>query len=94
MSEIKNVKDGVLIEFKVKPNSSKFKIEKKEEDIIIYCKSPPENNKANQEIIGELKILVNHQVKMVRGFKSKIKTIVIYNMTKKEFEEMIKWFKH
>ena len=79
----------LIIQVKVKPNSPKFKIEKKNGDIIIYCKSLPEDNKANREIIKELKKLTNQEVKIIKGLTLKKKSIVIYNMEKEEFEKMI-----
>ena len=44
---------------------------------IIYCKSSPERNKANREIIKELEKLTGCQVRIVGGLTSKKKRIVI-----------------
>jgi len=89
MSEIKKIQDKLIIEVKVKPNSPEFKIERKNRSIIIYCKSSPEDNKANREIIKELKKLTNKEVRIVKGLTSKKKSIVIYNIGKGEFEKLI-----
>jgi len=78
-----------VIEAKIKPNSSRFKVEKKD-GYIIYCKSSPEQNKANQEIIKELEKLTKTRVKIIRGLTSKKKNILLYNITEEEFEKMIK----
>ena len=77
MSEIKKIGNGLTIEVKVKPNSPKFKIEKKNGNIIIHCKSLPEDNKANREIIKRLERLTNREVRIVKGLTSKKKSIVI-----------------
>ena len=82
-------KDKIIVELKVKPNSPKFKIEKKNNQIIIYCKSPPEQNKANREIIKELKKLTGCQVEITSGLTSKKKKIIIHNITEKELEELV-----
>ena len=90
MSEMKKIENGLIIQVKVKPNSPKFKIEKKNGDIIIHCKSPPEDNKANREIIKKLKKTTNQEVGIVKGLTSKKKSILLYNIGEEEFEKMIK----
>jgi hypothetical protein len=48
-------KSMMLLHIKVKPNSSKQKIEKlDEENYLVHLKSPPQNNKANIELINFL----------------------------------------
>jgi uncharacterized protein (TIGR00251 family) len=79
----------MILQIKVKPNSPTFRIENKNGQIIIYCKSPPESNKANREIVKELTNLTDRQVKIIRGLTSKKKTILIHNITEEEFIEMV-----
>ena len=86
MSSIQQVREGIIFTAKIKPNSRKFKIEKD----TIYCKSPPEDNKANMEIIKELERLTSQQVRIIRGLTSKKKRILIHNITENEFNELIK----
>lgn len=74
---------------KVKPNSPEFKISKFSETVIIYTQNQPENNKANIEIIKELSSLFGKSVRILRGLKSKDKTIMIEGITQKEFEKAI-----
>jgi len=68
----------MLLNIKVKPNSLKSEFD--ESNNIAFLKSPPQDNKANIEVI---KLLAKHfkvsssQVKIVRGFTSKEKTIKI-----------------
>ena len=50
-------------------------------------------NKANEEIVKELRRFTSRQVKIIKGFTSRKKSIVVQNMTEKEFEELIKWWK-
>jgi len=84
MSEVKNL----VIQAKVKPNSQKFKIEFKDQ-FIIHCKSLPEKNKANLEIIKELEKKLKTKVEIIRGLKSKNKSILIHNITQDELKRMI-----
>ena len=79
----------MLLNAKVKPNSPKFKIEKKDNQIIIYCKSPPEQNKANIEIIKELEKLTKQEVRIIKGLTSKKKSIIIHNITERELNELV-----
>ncbi len=79
----------MLLNARIKPNSPKFKIEKKNNQIIIYCKSPPENNRANQEIVKELQKLTKQEVRIIKGLTSKKKSIIIYNITKRELNELV-----
>lgn len=90
MFGVKTLENGVIIKVKVKPNSPKFKIEKRDSRIIIYCKSPPENNEANREIVKELEKLIGRKVKIARGLTSNKKSIIVHNITEKEFKKLIK----
>ncbi|NCN38948.1 MAG: DUF167 domain-containing protein [Candidatus Aenigmarchaeota archaeon] len=76
---------NLTIEIKAIPNSPLFRIEKKNNQVIIHCKSPPEQNKANLEIVKELGRLTGSRVKIVKGLRSKRKTIVIDDISEEEF---------
>lgn len=58
---------------RIRPNSDKFSIE----GDIIRVKTKPENNQANIEIIKELHKITGKEVKIIKGLKSKNKTILI-----------------
>jgi uncharacterized protein (TIGR00251 family) len=70
----------MLLKIKVKPNSSKSEFDEK--NSLAYLKSPPQDNKANMELI---KLLAKHfhvsssQVKIKKGLTNKEKTIEIKN---------------
>jgi uncharacterized protein (TIGR00251 family) len=72
----------------VKPNSPKFSIEAGDR-IIINCKSKPEGNKANTEIVRELEKLFKREVKIIKGLKSKKKVILIDGISESQFREMV-----
>ncbi|MBN1216698.1 MAG: DUF167 domain-containing protein [Candidatus Lokiarchaeota archaeon] len=77
----KNGESIYIINILVKPNSSKQKLEIDGEFLVVYLKSPPENNKANKELIQLLrkKLKVSsEQIRFSSGMKSKQKRIKIH----------------
>jgi len=67
----------LIIKVKVKPNSKKQEVKEENGIYIVRLKSPPENNKANVELI---KLLTKHfrkSLKIKSGFTSKNKTVEI-----------------
>jgi len=64
------------IEIKVKPNSGKSEIIRKD-GYIAFLKSPPENNKANIELIQLARKKFQSEVRIVSGFTSKKKVVEI-----------------
>jgi uncharacterized protein (TIGR00251 family) len=68
------------IKIKVKPNCREQDVEKKEEYYAVKLKSPPENNKANMELLKVLKKYFNcSEVKIKSGFSSRNKIVEIYS---------------
>jgi len=65
------------LEVTVIPKSRAFCIEKKGERIRIHLKSAPESNKANLELIRELKKLLKAEVRIVAGLSSRKKILDI-----------------
>lgn len=65
------------ITLKVKPNSNKNKIIEKGEIWKVNIKSPPQDNKANVELIKFLRKELKKEVRLIRGFKSKEKVVEI-----------------
>ncbi len=67
---------------KVKPNSREEKVEKAQNNYLVWVKEPPVNNQANQAVI---KVLANYfkipksQISILSGLKSKQKVIEIKN---------------
>jgi uncharacterized protein (TIGR00251 family) len=89
MFGVKSLQNGIIVKIKVKPNSSEFKIKRRDKRIVIYCQSPPEKNEANREIIRELERLTKKKIKIARGLTSNKKSIIVHNITEKEFEKLI-----
>ena len=65
------------IEVTVVPKSGRFALERKEGKIKIYLRSAPESNKANIELIKEMKKLLGADVRIVAGGRSKRKVLEI-----------------
>lgn len=69
------------INIKVQPNSKKQEIQKSIDGKIskVFLKNPPKDNKANEELVKFLKKHFKKEVKIIKGFTSKRKTIEIKN---------------
>ena len=68
----------MFIKIKVKPSSGKQEIEEKEGYYLVHLKSPPEDNKANIELLKILqKYFKTKEIKVKTGFRSKNKTIEV-----------------
>ncbi|OGI14754.1 hypothetical protein A3K63_02660 [Candidatus Micrarchaeota archaeon RBG_16_49_10] len=85
---LSETKEGLFVEIAVRPNSPEFKVEKKDK-LIVHCRSKPEGNKANEEIVRGLERLFKAKVKIIKGLKSKRKCILIRGMTAERFREMV-----
>lgn len=59
------------------PNSKKSEV-KENGILIVKVKSKPENNKANSEVVKVLSKHFGKKIKIIKGFKSKRKSIEIY----------------
>ena len=78
----------MIVDISVVPKSGRFKIVKKDGKIKIFLKSPPEENKANLELLKELEKLRGKPVKIVSGLKSRHKKIEI-DVSEKEWDEFL-----
>ena len=65
------------IHVKVKPNSVKQEIEKKEDYYLVKLKSSPVNGKANIELIKILSKYFQKEVRIKSGFTSRKKIVEI-----------------
>ncbi len=74
----------------IKTGKNKFRAQyEKEKDLLIVCTtSQPEKNKANKEIIKELKKFFKCDIEIVSGLKSKEKKIKI-NLPKEQVKEIL-----
>jgi len=86
---LKQTKNGVLIEVRVKPNSKRFALLRKGEKLILEVTSPPREGKANLEITRGLKRMFGRDTEIVKGFKGKEKVILVKSAELKEIEDRI-----
>ncbi len=67
----------MIVEASVVPNSRNFSISVKEGRLKIRLSSPPENNKANIELIKELSGRLGRTVRIISGLSSRRKRIEV-----------------
>jgi uncharacterized protein (TIGR00251 family) len=86
---VKETKNGTIIEVFVKPNQPKFNIKIDGDEIIIFCTEEPVKGKVNKELVKELSKLFRAEIEIVSGFTSKQKRLLIRNMSKSEVEPLL-----
>ncbi len=74
---INNFKLNDIIEVRAKPNSSKSEIIFQEDKILVFLKSIPDDNKANEELVKLFKKQLKLKVEIISGFKSKNKKLIV-----------------
>ena len=93
---IKKVDDGLLIEIRIVPNSSKTGIVKEESGIIkVKVTAQPIENKANKvliEFLSKTLRLPKTSVEIVKGETSKDKTLILKTNDDKKADEIISYF--
>jgi hypothetical protein len=86
---INEVKDGVILEVNVKPNSKEFKIVVGGDEIVVFCVEEPVKGKVNKELVKEFSRLFHSKVELVSGFTSKQKKLLIRGFRKSEAERIL-----
>jgi hypothetical protein len=86
---INEVKDGVILEVNVKPNSREFKIVVEGDEIVVSCVEKPVKGKVNKELVKEFSRLFHTKVELVSGFTSKQKKLLIRGFGKSEVERIL-----
>lgn len=79
----------MIIEVSVIPNSKKFAISVKDGMVKVHLEKPPENNKANLELISKFSKLFGKEVHLISGHKSKHKKLAIA-ISENEWETFVK----
>lgn len=76
----KKTKDGIVIHVKVQPRSSRSGIEITGDELKVRLKSPPVDNKANEELIEVLADelgVKKGSISIIRGLSSRQKVLLI-----------------
>jgi uncharacterized protein (TIGR00251 family) len=85
---IKQTENGVIIGARIKPNSKRFALTRKNGRIIIEVISPPHEGKANVEVVKELKRMFKREVEIMKGLRSKDKVILVRGAEMSEIETL------
>jgi hypothetical protein len=86
---INEVKDGVILDVNVKPNSKEFKIVVEGDEIVVSCVEKPVKGKVNKELVKEFSRLFHSKVELVSGFASRQKKLLIRGFGKSEVERIL-----
>jgi uncharacterized protein (TIGR00251 family) len=86
---INEVKDGIILDVKVKPNSKEFKIAVEGEEIVVFCVERPVKGKVNKELLREFSRLFHNKVELVSGFTSRQKKLLIRGFVKSDVERIL-----
>jgi len=87
--KLQKTKQGVILEIHVKPRSKEFKIVVEGDEIMVFCKEEPVKGKVNKELIKQFSRLFHKNVKLVSGFTSKQKKVLIKDAEKSEVEHAL-----
>jgi len=80
---------GTLIEIHVTPQSKQFKIQVEEDELLVFCRESPVKGRVNRELIKELSKLFKRRVKILSGFRSRQKRLLIENAGTHEVSEIL-----
>jgi uncharacterized protein (TIGR00251 family) len=87
---IKDTKEGAVIEVFVKPKSKKFEMYTEDDEMVVRCTGEPVKGKVNKEIIKETTRLFGFKVEIISGFTSRQKVLLIRDATKDQIENKLK----
>ena len=80
---------GTLIDIRVKPQSRQFKIEVEEDQLLVSCQESPVKGRVNRELTKELSRLFKRRVRILSGFRSRQKRLLIENASIQEVSDIL-----
>jgi uncharacterized protein (TIGR00251 family) len=86
---VKDTKDGAVIEVFVKAKFSKFEVLVEGNDIVVRCTEEPVKGKANRELLKALSKLFHTNVELVSGATSRQKRLLLKDIEKSEVERLL-----
>jgi uncharacterized protein (TIGR00251 family) len=86
---VKETKDGAVIEVFVKPKSEKFEILLERDEVVVRCTEEPIKGKVNKELLKTLSKFFHTTVELVSGATSRQKKLLVRGKTKDEIERRI-----
>src|SRR4030042_3729776 len=87
--KITETKEGAIIEIFVKTSSPKFGVAFDGQEALAYCTEEPVKGKVNKELVKEFSKLFHSKVKIISGFSSRQKRLLIPGMNKGDAEHII-----
>jgi uncharacterized protein (TIGR00251 family) len=87
--KIVETKEGSVLEVSVKPRSKEFKIVVEGDEIVVFCTEEPLEGRVNKELVKEFSRLFHKEVKLVSGFSSKKKKLLIRDIGRSESERVL-----
>jgi len=87
---VKETKDGAVIEVFVKPKSAKFEVLLEGDEIIVRCNEEPVKGKVNKELLKAISKLFHTNVQLVSGATSRQKTLLIQGADKSSVEATLR----
>jgi uncharacterized protein (TIGR00251 family) len=86
---IEETEEGLVLEVSVKPRSREFRITIEGDDVVVFCREEPVSGRVNKELVKEFSRLLHKPVRLVSGFTSKQKRLLIVGAEKNEVEHAL-----
>jgi uncharacterized protein (TIGR00251 family) len=86
---VKETKDGAILEVFVKPKSQKFEVLLEGGEVVVQCTEEPVKGKVNKELLKALSKFFHTNVKLVSGAASKQKLLLLKGIEKSEVERLL-----
>ena len=80
---------GLVLDVYVKPRSNEFKIVVEGDEIVINCSEEPFGGRVNRELVKKFSRLFGKEVRIISGFSSKQKRLLVKDAEKKEIERVL-----
>ena len=87
---LKETKDGTVIEVFVKPKSAKFEVLLEGDEVVVRCTEEPVKGKVNKELLKALSKFFHTNVELVSGATSRQKRLLLKGMAKSEVERLLR----
>jgi uncharacterized protein (TIGR00251 family) len=87
---VKDTKDGAILEVFVKPKSPKFEVLLEGDDVVVRCTEEPVKGKVNKELVKTLSKLFRTNVELVSGATSRQKRLLLKGMATSEVERLLR----
>lgn len=87
---IKDTKDGAILEVFMKPKSPKFGVLLEGNEVVVRCTEEPVKGKVNKELLKALSKFFHTNVELISGTTSKQKRILLKDIEKSEVEHLLR----